>query len=313
MAKVIVTRAIPGPAMQQLVERHDVSVWPGELAPAAEQLRELVASADGLLCTSADRIDEQLLDAAPRLRAIATYAVGSDNIDLAAAAARAIPVGVTPDVLTDATADIAIGLLLSVARRLREAEAAVRAGKWGPWTPQAWLGADLNGARLLIVGAGRIGRATARRAQAFGMEIAFAGRDDDLPSLLADADVVSLHTPLTPATERMIDRAALAAMKRGAILINTGRGRLVDQEGLREALVSGQLGGAGLDVTDPEPLPADAPLLQAPNLVVLPHIGSATHATREGMTRLAVANLLAALDGQPMPHPAPAPVSASHA
>jgi glyoxylate reductase len=305
VARVTVTRHLPGTALDRLAERHVIDVWPGEEPPSPEELRALVAPADGLLALLTDRVDEQLLRAAPNLKAIANYAVGSDNVDLAATAARGIPVGVTPDVLTDATADLAMALLLAVARRLPEAQAAVRTGSWRSWGPEGWLGLELAGATLLIVGPGRIGTAVGRRAEAFGMDVRYAGRDDDLHAMLATADVVSLHAPLTPQTQHLIDAAALAAMKPDAILVNTGRGGLVDQEALRRALLEGHLGGAGLDVTDPEPLPPDDPLLSAPNLLVLPHIGSATHAAREAMANLAVDNLLAALDGLPMPNPAP--------
>lgn len=305
MASVAVTRRLPGPALERLAERHAVDVWPGDLPPGPDELAGLVLGAEGLLCLLTDTVDEQLLAGAPRLRAIANYAVGSDNIDLAAAAARAIPVGVTPDVLTDATADLAMGLLLAVARRLPQAHSAVRSGAWRTWEPRGWLGLELAGATLLIVGGGRIGGAVAHRAQAFGMKVVIAGRDDDLHVLLARADAVSLHVPLTPETTRLIDERALRAMQRHAVLVNTARGGVVDQAALGRALHEGWIAGAGLDVTDPEPLPADDPLLGAPNLLVLPHIGSATHAARERMAELAVDNLLAALDGRPMPHPAP--------
>lgn len=305
MASVVITRRLPGTAVERLAERHAVTVWPGDQPPSPEELRGLVVATEGLLCLLTDRIDEPLLDAAPRLRAIANYAVGSDNVDLGAAAARGIPVGVTPDVLTDATADLAMGLLLAVARRLPEAHSAVRAGNWRTWDPQGWLGLELNGARLLVVGGGRIGSAVAHRAEAFGMQVVMAGREDDLLALLARADAVSLHVPLTPHTAKLIDEQALRAMPPHAVLINTSRGGVVDQVALRRALHDGWIAGAGLDVTDPEPLPGDDPLLGAPNLLVLPHIGSATHAARGRMADLAVDNLLAALDGRPMPHPAP--------
>ena len=305
MASVVITRRLPGDKVERLGEQHTVTVWPGELPPTPKELRELVANAEGLLCLLTEKIDAPLLDNAPRLRAIANLAVGSDNIDLAAAAARGIPVGVTPDVLTDATADLAMALLLAAARKLPQAHAAVRAGAWRTWEPAGWLGLELHGATLLIVGAGRIGQAVAHRAEAFGMRILTAGRGDDLHPLLAQADAVSLHVPLTPATQHLIDAAALKAMKPGAILVNTARGAIVDQVALRRALHDGWIGGAALDVTDPEPLPPDDPLLGAPNLLVVPHIGSATHAARERMVGLAVDNLLAALDGRPMPNPAP--------
>jgi glyoxylate reductase len=272
MARIAVTRSLPGTGVDRLAERHVVDVWPGDDPPSPAELRALAAPADGLLCMLSDAVDERLIAAAPNLRAIANYA---------------------------------LALLLAVARRLPEAQSAVRAGGWRTWSPHGWLGLELAGAHLLVVGPGRIGRGVAHRAAAFGMRVTFAGRDDDLASLLPNADVVSLHTPLTAATRHLIDARALAAMKPGAILINTGRGGLVDQDALRRSLHEGHLGGAGLDVTDPEPLPVGDPLLDAPNLIVLPHIGSATHAAREAMAGLAADNLLAALDGRPMPHPAP--------
>ncbi len=308
MAHVVVTRRLPGRALDRLRDAgHEVEIWPGDLPPSPEELRVLTRDADALLCLLTERIDTELLAAAPRLRAIANYAVGFDNVDAAAVRARGIPVGITPDVLTDATADLTIALLLSAARRLPEAARAVQTqGGWRTWEPRGWLGLELRGARLLLVGgAGRIGRAVQQRAAAFGMDVEVLGRDGDLHAALRDADVISLHCPLTAATRRMIDTSALAACRPSALLVNTARGGLVDQVALAQALHDGRLAGAALDVTDPEPLPSDDPLLQAPNLTVLPHIGSATHVARERMTELAVGNLLAALEGRPMPHPAP--------
>jgi glyoxylate reductase len=304
MAQVFVTRELPGDALDRLRAAHDVDLWTSGLPPHPTELRDRVAGADGLLCLLTDRVDAQLLEAAPRLRAIANYAVGSDNIDLDAAAARGIPVGVTPGVLTAATADLAMGLLLSAARRLPDAATAVREGRWRPWDPTAWLGLELDGATLAIVGAGRIGEAVARRAEAFGMDILRVGRDDDLHAALARADAVSIHVPLTPATRHLIDEAALRAMRPTAVLVNTARGAIVDQQALRRALEEGWIAAAALDVTDPEPLAPDDPLLEAPNLLVVPHIGSATHTARERMAAMAVDNLLAGLAGRPMPHPA---------
>ena len=305
MARCFVTRALPGPALARLAERHEVEVWPQRLPPTAAQLRRHTASVEGLLCTVSDRIDAELIGAAPRLRAIATYAVGYDNVDVAAARARGIAVGNTPDVLTDATADLAFALLLASARRLPAAIAAVRDGDWLTWEPMRELGDAVSGATLGIVGGGRIGTAVARRAAGFDMEVLISGRTGGvaLDELLARADFVSLHCPLTAETRHLIDDAALAQMKRTAILVNTARGEIVDPVALARALHAGRIGGAALDVTDPEPLPVDDPLLQAPNLIVVPHIGSATHAARERMTALAVDNLLAALAGEPMPHP----------
>jgi glyoxylate reductase len=306
MARVFVTRALPFEALDRLRAAHDVDVWPDPAPPAPAELRERAAGADALLTMLTDRVDAELLDALPQLRAVANMAVGTDNIDLEAARDRGVAIGSTPGVLTDATADLAMALILAVTRRLPEGEARVREGRWGPWQPAQDLGADLAGATLGIVGFGRIGRALATRAQAFGMQIIHTARSSGvtLDELLGRADVVSLHVPLSPATHHMIDSVALSRMKQSAYLVNTARGGVVDQDALRDALQRRRLAGAALDVTDPEPLPPDDPLLDAPNLIVVPHIGSATAGTRAKMAAMAVENLLAALDDRPMPHPA---------
>jgi lactate dehydrogenase-like 2-hydroxyacid dehydrogenase len=305
MARCFVTRRLPGDALERLAAAHEVDVWPERTPPAPEELRDRVAGAEGLLCLLTDRIDAALLDAAPSLRVISNYAVGADNIDVAAAKARGIAVGYTPDVLTDATADLALALLLAIARRLPEGMAAVRDGEWKTWEPDWLLGRDVHGATLAIVGPGRIGRAVARRAEGFGMEVLLVGRDDPLEPALARANFVSLHAPLTDETRRFVDEGFLGAMKTTAYLVNTARGGLVDQDALARALRERTIAGAALDVTDPEPLPPDHPLLEAPNLIVLPHLGSATDATRERMADLAVDNLLAGLAGEPLPQEFP--------
>jgi glyoxylate reductase len=299
MAHCFVTRELPGTALERLRGEHDVEVWPEPEPPPREALIDRVRGAEGLLTLLTDRVDAALLDAAPGLRAIANYAVGTDNIDLEAATARGIPVGNTPDVLTETTAELAFALMLAVARRIVEADAAVRAGDWPEWRPDAFLGRDLHGATLGVVGFGRIGQAVARRAEGFGMTVVHG---IPLHELLERSDFVSLHAPLTPDTRGMIGADQLAAMKPTAVLVNTARGPLVDTAALERALRDGQIAGAGLDVTDPEPLPAAHSLLTAPNLVVVPHIGSATHRTRESMADMAVDNLLAALAGRRMPH-----------
>jgi len=304
MARCFVTRTLPFPALDRLRSEHEVTVFPGPLPPTPDELRDNLENAEGLLCLLTDRIDEPTLNAAPRLRVISNYAVGADNIDLQAAAARGIPVGVTPDVLTDATADLTLALILAAARNLTEAARAVRDGGWRTWEPAGWLGLELRGARLTIIGPGRIGLAVGARARAFGMDVDLVGRRDDVLTKLAGADVVSLHAPLTPQTRHLIDAQALEAMKPTAILVNTARGALVDTDALAQALHTHTIAAAALDVTDPEPLPPDHPLLQAPNLLVVPHIGSATHAARERMADLAVDNLLAGLAGEPLPHAA---------
>jgi glyoxylate reductase len=305
VARCFVTRALPGPALDRLRERHDVDLWPGRLPPSYEELRARTTEAEGLLSLLTDRVDAALIEGSRRLRAIANYAVGYDNIDLDAARARGIPVGNTPDVLTDATADLTFTLLLAAARRLPDALLSVQADDWVTWEPGAFLGHDVFGATLGIIGLGRIGRAVARRARGFDMTVLHTGANGGVPllTLLARSDFVSLHTPLTPETYHLIDAAALAAMKPTAILINTARGPIVDQAALIEALRQGTIAGAALDVTDPEPPPPGDPLLSAPHLIVAPHIGSATRTAREAMASRAVDNLLAGLDGAPMPHP----------
>jgi glyoxylate reductase len=309
MARCFVTRRLPGPALDRLRSRHEVDVWPERLPPSYEELVAHAAPAEGLLTLLTDRVDAALLERCPGLRAISNYAVGYDNIDLEAASARGIRVGNTPDVLTDATADLTFALLLAAARKLPEAIAAVRHGDWVTWEPGQYLGAAVNGATLGIVGFGRIGRAVARRASGFDMTVLHTGGSgsssssrEPFETLLERSDFVSIHAPLTPETYHLIDDAALARMKPTAILVNTARGPIIDPDALRRALISREIAGAALDVTDPEPLAADDPLLEAPNLIVAPHIGSATRFAREQMAALAVDNLLAGLNGEPMPH-----------
>lgn len=303
MARCFVTRRLPGRALERLAAEHEVHVWPQGMPPPGDELRAGAAQAEGLLCLLTDRIDAALLDACPQLRAISNLAVGCDNVDIAAAARRGIAVGYTPDVLTETTADLTFALLLAVARRLPEGMAAVASGEWLTWEPGWMLGRDVHGTTLGIVGMGRIGRAVARRAEGFGMQVLHTGRRGGLTleELLERSDFVSLHCPLTPATRHLIGEAALRRMQPTAFLVNTARGGVVDQVALERALHEGWIAGAALDVTEPEPLPPDHPLLRAPNLVVLPHVGSATHATRERMADLAVDNLLAGLAGQAMP------------
>jgi glyoxylate reductase len=270
-------------------------VWPGELPPSRDELVANARDAEGLLCLLTDTIDAGVIAECPRLRAISNYAVGSDNIDRAAAEARGIAVGVTPDVLTDTTADLAFALMLAAARRLPEGERAVRAGEWRTWEPRGWLGQDVHGATVCIVGMGRIGSAVARRAEGFDMRVVGVSRSESLAEVLEQVDFVSLHCPLTDETRGLIGEQALRAMRPTAVLVNTARGPIVDSAALERALREGWIGGAALDVTDPEPLPPDHSLLSAPNLLVVPHVGSATHRTRERMAAMAVDNLLEAL------------------
>ena len=314
---VYVTRAIPGGALDLLRASCEVAVWPGEEPPPYATLLHEARDAAGLLCLLTDRIDAALMDACPRLRVISTMAVGYDNIDVAAATARSILVGHTPGTLDDTTADFAFALLMAAARRIPAGVDYVRAGHWRTWGPLLLLGADIHGATLGLVGMGRIGAAVARRARGFDMRVLYTthtrrpehvaleaelgGAYASLDDLLAQSDFVSLHTPLTDATRGLINSERLRQMKRDAILINTARGPIVETEALLAALQAGEIGGAALDVTDPEPLPADHPLLALPTCLVTPHIASASTATRARMADLAARNLLAGLAGAAMP------------
>jgi glyoxylate reductase len=281
-----------------------VEVWPGRLPPAPADLHAACSGADGLLSLLTDRVDRALFEAAPSLRAVSVMAVGVDNVDLEAATERGIQVGHTPGVLTDTTADLAFALLLAVARRVVQGVAAVRAGEWLTWEPGAFLGEEVHGATLGVVGMGRIGSAVARRAEGFGMRVLSARRSGGVPleELLRESDFVSLHVPLSDETRRLVGEPELRLMKPTAVLVNTARGEIVDTGALVRALREGWIAGAGLDVTDPEPLPADHPLLETPRALVTPHIGSASRRTRELMANMAVDNLLAALRGERMPH-----------
>ncbi len=314
LPRVFVTRLLPGRALERLEGKAQLSVWREPRPPPREVLLEEARSAQGLITLLTDRVDEGLLAAAPQLKVVSNVAVGVDNVDLAACSARGIPVGHTPGVLTETTADFAFALLLAAARRLTEADRYVREGRWTTWDPNLLLGRDVFGATLGIVGLGAIGSAVARRARAFSMRILYSGtrkpereqalgvEHRELPALLAEADFVTLHAPLTDATRGLIGAAELARMRPHAILVNTARGGLVDQVALAAALKAGTIGGAALDVTTPEPLPGSDALLAAPNLTVAPHIGSASVATRSRMAELAVENLLAGLAGAPLPH-----------
>jgi glyoxylate reductase len=302
--KVFVTRRLPGDALDRLAAEHEVEVWPEQLPPGRQELLARAPELEGLLSLLTDPVDAELIGAAPRLRAISNYAVGVDNVDLEAAAERGIPVGNTPDVLTDTTADLAVALMLGISRHLVEGDAYVRRGEWRTWETGLLLGHDLHGATVGIVGFGRIGQAVGRRLEGFECEILHTSSSGGvaLGELLDRSDFVSVHSPLTAETRGLIGDEALARMKPTAYLVNTARGPIVDSEALGRALHAGRIAGAALDVTDPEPLPGGHPLLEAPNLLVLPHLGSATQATRARMADIAVDNLLAGLAGERMPH-----------
>jgi glyoxylate reductase len=306
---VFVTRPIPEAGMAILrAAGLEIHLRPEESPIPRDELLAGVAHADALLCMLTDRVDAAVLDAGP-LRVVSNVAVGVDNIDLEAARARGVPVTNTPGALTDATADMAMALLLAVARRVPEGDAMVRRGAFNGWGPMVMLGADLAGATLGIVGPGRIGSAVARRAQAFGMEVIVSDLQDHpelgpavpLDELLQRADFVSLHCPLTPATRHLLDARRIALMKPSAFLINTARGPVVDEAALVQALRDGALAGAALDVYEQEPT-VHPGLLALPNVVLAPHSASATHRTRDAMARMAASDLVAVLEGRAPAH-----------
>ncbi|MBI2865461.1 MAG: D-glycerate dehydrogenase [Chloroflexi bacterium] len=314
--RVYMTRLIAGPAISLIEQVADVRIWEGELPPSREVLLTEVREVDGLLSLLTDKVDAGLMDAAPRLKVISNLAVGYDNVDVAEATRRGIVVGNTPGVLTETTADLAFALLLSAARRTVEGDRWTREGKWKTWGPMTLLGYDVHHATLGIVGLGRIGLEVARRAKGFDMRVLYYSRTrrpaeeqhtglewrGDLPSLLAESDFVSLHAPYSAQTHHMMGGAEFELMKASAILINTSRGSLVDQKALYEALREGKIAGAGIDVTEVEPIPLDDPLLNLNNVVITPHIGSASHSTRTKMAMMAAENLIAGLQGRLPPN-----------
>jgi glyoxylate reductase len=339
--RVFVTRIIRDKGLEPVKEACQADIWPEELPPSREVLLERVRSVDGLLCLLTDRIDGQVMDAAgPELKVISNHAVGFDNIDVAAATARGIPVGNTPGILTDATADMAFALMMAAGRRVVEAEKFLRAGEWKTWGPSLLLGVDFAGATLGIVGFGRIGQAVAKRASGFDMRVLYydpsAGYNDlakpgfpgpsarkgdtprkksaglldprnsavstDLDTLLRESDFVSIHVPLTPETYHMVNADFLAKLKPNAVLVNTSRGGVLDQSLLYETLKERRIFAAALDVTDPEPLPMDSPLLELDNCIIVPHIASASVQSRDMMAFLSAKNLIAGLNGEKLPH-----------
>ena len=314
MPTVAVTRIIPEAALGPLRAAAEVRLWEDDLPPSPAELAELLRGCDGALTMVTDRIDAALLDAAPSVRVIGTFAVGYDNIDVAAATARGVAICNTPGVLTEATADAAFSLLLAAARRIPEGIGYVRDGEWRAWRPMVLLGRDIHAATLGIIGLGRIGQAVARRARGFDMRVLYHGRERQpeaerelgveyapLDELLAASNFVSLHCALNPATRGLIGAREFGIMRPDAILINAARGPVVDTDALVAALRDGQIGGAALDVTDPEPLPANHPLIGLPNAIVVPHTASSTVATRDRMADLAARNILAVLGGTTPP------------
>ena len=308
-AKVLLTSRFPSGPLERMRADFDLDEHRGPAPMPRTELAARLADAEGLVCFPYDAVDAGLLDEAPRLRAISTFSVGLDHIDLDRARRRGIRVGYTPGVLTDATADLAVGLMLDVMRRISEGDRRVRAGRWERVDGAAdWVGSDLRGKTLGIVGMGRIGSAVARRASAFGMRVLYCGGGPadgaervGMDELRERSDVVSLHAPHTPETDRMVDAGFLRSMRPGAFLVNTARGRLVDERALADALEGGRLAGAALDVFESEPAPASHRLARLDNVVLCPHLGSSTAETREAMGWAALENLRCALDGRDPP------------
>ncbi|MEJ7901083.1 MAG: D-glycerate dehydrogenase [Thermomicrobiales bacterium] len=309
--RVAVTRLIPEAGLDLLRASCDVAIWEGDLPPDEAQLDTLLDGVDGVLSLLTERIDGDLLDRHPSIKVVSNFAVGFDNVDVDAATARNVAVCNTPGVLTQATAEFAFTLLVSAARRVVEADRDVREGHWQTWGPRLLLGQDIGGATLGIVGFGRIGKELARMASGFNMRILANDAYEDpkaaeefgvtyvsLEELLRESDFVSLHVALTPETQQLIGARELGLMKATAVLINAARGPVVDTDALVAALESGEIFAAGLDVTDPEPLPADHPLVSLPTCIVAPHIASATVTTRDAMARLAANNLMDVLSGR---------------
>ncbi len=315
--KIYITRRIPDKPVQMLRDAgHEVDIWQGDLPPPPETLLAAAQSADALLCMLSDQVDQTLLDAAPNLKVIVNFAVGYDNIDLNAVREHGIKAGNTPEVHTETTADTAFMLLMAAARQLPRAMHDVKMGNWHTWEPLGWLGQDIHHATLGIIGFGRIGQAVARRGRGFGMNVIYYNRSAKpeaetemnaqrrtLDELLQQADFVCLNVPLTDETYHMIGERELGLMKPSAVLVNASRGGLVDHAALYVALRANMIFAAGLDVTEPEPLPPDHPLLTLPNCLVVPHIGSATFDAREGIGVRAAENILAGLRGDDLPYP----------
>lgn len=313
--KIFVTRNILEHGLQEMQSQHDVDIWMEDRPIPREILLQKVVGCDGILCMLSDVIDETVMDAAGgNLKVIANYAVGYNNIDIQAATQRGIRVGNTPDVLTDATADVAFTLLLAASRFAGVARDSVHQGTWKTWSPLGFIGQDIKGKTIGIVGMGRIGQAMAKRCRGgWDMNVIYCGNSPkpeaetalqarfvSFEKLLAESDFISVHAPLTEQTRGLFDATAFAKMKRNCVFINTARGQMVDQQALYDALQKRQIFAAGLDVTDPEPLPLSSPLLTLDNCCILPHIGSATIQSRSDMVDIAVSNILLGLQQKPL-------------
>jgi glyoxylate reductase len=322
--RILVTRRLPSSVLAKLQAIADVDVYTGDAAIPHDELRARIVDKDALVCLLTDRVDRELIDLAPRLKVIANVAVGFNNIDVAYARSRGIVATNTPDVLTESVADFTWALILAITRRLAEGERLVRRGEWKGWAFDLLLGTELRGKQLGLIGVGRIGRAVAARAPAFGMRVAYTSRTGaginsgldktnsdpavgeamSLDRLLVTSDIISLHVPLTPETTGLIDKRALARMKRSAYLINTARGPVVDEEALAWALQQNLLAGAALDVYEHEPS-VHPDLLRLENVLLVPHLASGTTETRTAMADLAVDNAIAVLQGRPALTPIP--------
>jgi len=314
--KAYITRVIPSEALDMVREVAEIKLWTEELPPPPDTLLEAVKDIDGLLCLLTDKVDAVLMDSAPRLKVISNLAVGYDNIDIAEATRRRIMVGNTPGVLSETTADLAFALLMAAARRVVEADKYTRKGLWKTWGPMVLLGHDIHHATLGIVGLGGVGIEMARRARGFQMQVLYYDevRKEEkerelaieyvpsLAELLSRSDFISLHVPLSEENQHLIGPAEFSMMKPTAILINTSRGSVVDQKALYKALKSGKIWAAAIDVTEVEPISPDDPLLTLENIVIAPHIGSASIATRTKMATMAAANLIAGLRGEMLPN-----------
>lgn len=313
--KVIITHPMPDAWITPILAQCDVFFGPNDMQGLSPELEKYLPEVDGLIAFLCDKIDKRLIDLSPRLKVICNFAAGTDNIDINTFSQRKIPVGYTPGALTNATADLTIGLMLAVNRQLLKAAEDAKGGSWKMWYPDRWLGQDLDSSTFGIIGMGKIGMAVAKRARSFGMQIVYHSRHENIEvesscqanrvtfeRLLEKSDVVSLHAPLTPETHHMIDQNALRRMKPTATLINTARGSEVDTEALYEALQARKILAAGLDVTDPEPLPPSHPLYSLPNCLILPHIGSANESTRKKMAEMTCDNLLAGLHDAKLPY-----------
>ena len=317
--KVFVTREIPSEGLDIIRSNFETTVWQPEVPPTRDEIIEKAKGCAGLVTLLTDPIDSLVIESLPDLKAIAQYAVGFDNIDVKFATSRGIVVTNTPGVLTETTADLAWALIMAAARGIPQADRYVREGKWMVgWGPMMLLGNDVYGATLGVIGMGRIGSAVAHRAKGFSMKILYAdafenettrrvekeigAKRTDLETLLRESDIVTIHVPLNPETRGMIDEKELAVMKPGAVLVNTSRGAVINEFALADALRSGHLRGAGLDVFDEEPLPADSSLLELQNIVLTPHIASASFATRARMAAMCAENLIAALKRERPPN-----------